>query len=103
MIRFRPCGLIRLCAGSGSSSPIWAWPTAWPPASAAATGWAARTWSRRPGSGWSRRSTATTLTALRFFQDLKQKQVGCELGYSQMHISRMLRRALRQVHEQLMS
>ncbi len=55
------------------------------------------------GVGWSRRSTATTLTALRFFQDLKQKQVGCELGYSQMHISRMLRRALRQMHEQLMS
>ncbi|HEV3495914.1 MAG TPA: sigma-70 family RNA polymerase sigma factor [Actinomycetes bacterium] len=40
---------------------------------------------------------------LRFFQDLKQKQIGSELGYSQMHISRTLRRALRQMHEQLMS
>ena len=40
---------------------------------------------------------------LRFFKDLKQKQIGTELGYFQMHISRMLRRALRQMHEQLMS
>jgi RNA polymerase sigma-B factor len=39
--------------------------------------------------------------ALRFFGDLKQKQIGAELGYSQMHISRVLRRALRQMRQQL--
>jgi RNA polymerase sigma-B factor len=38
---------------------------------------------------------------MRFFQDLKQKQIGTELGYSQMHVSRVLRRALRQMREQL--
>ena len=38
---------------------------------------------------------------LRFFGDLKQKQIGAELGYSQMHISRVLRRALRQMRQQL--
>ena len=40
---------------------------------------------------------------MRYFQDLKQTQIGIELGYSQMHVSRVLRRALRQMHEQLMS
>jgi RNA polymerase sigma-B factor len=38
---------------------------------------------------------------MRFFQDLKQTQIGAELGYSQMHVSRVLRRALRQMREQL--
>jgi RNA polymerase sigma-B factor len=38
---------------------------------------------------------------LRFFQDLKQSQIGAELGYSQMHVSRLLRRALKQMREQL--
>ena len=40
---------------------------------------------------------------MRYFQDRKQTQIGIELGYSQMHVSRVLRRALRQMHEQLMS
>jgi RNA polymerase sigma-B factor len=40
---------------------------------------------------------------LRFFKDLKQKQIGAELGYSQMHVSRLLRRALRQMRDQLSS
>jgi RNA polymerase sigma-B factor len=38
---------------------------------------------------------------MRFFQDLKQKQIGTELGYSQMHVSRVLRHALRQMRDQL--
>jgi RNA polymerase sigma-B factor len=38
---------------------------------------------------------------LRFFKDLQQRQIGAELGYSQMHISRVLRRALRQMRQQL--
>ena len=38
---------------------------------------------------------------MRFFQDLKQTEIGAELGYSQMHVSRVLRRALRQMREQL--
>jgi RNA polymerase sigma-B factor len=38
---------------------------------------------------------------LRFFGDLKQKQIGAELGYSQMHVSRVLHRALRRMREQL--
>jgi RNA polymerase sigma-B factor len=38
---------------------------------------------------------------MRFFQDLKQTQIGAELGYSQMHVSRVLRRALAQMREQL--
>jgi RNA polymerase sigma-B factor len=39
---------------------------------------------------------------LRFYGGLKQSQIGAELGYSQMHVSRILRRALRQMHHQLM-
>lgn len=39
------------------------------------------------------------LTAI--FQNLKQKQIGTELGYSQMHVSRVLRRALQQMRDQL--
>jgi RNA polymerase sigma-B factor len=38
---------------------------------------------------------------MRYFQDLKQHQIGTELGYSQMHISRLLRHALRQMRDQL--
>jgi RNA polymerase sigma-B factor len=38
---------------------------------------------------------------MRFFQDLKQTQIGAELGYSQMHVSRVLRRTLAQMREQL--
>jgi RNA polymerase sigma-B factor len=40
---------------------------------------------------------------LRFLQDLKQRQIGSELGYSQMHVSRLLRRALSQMRQQLVS
>jgi RNA polymerase sigma factor (sigma-70 family) len=38
---------------------------------------------------------------LRFFNGLKQKQIGAELGYTQMHVSRVLHRALRRMREQL--
>jgi RNA polymerase sigma factor (sigma-70 family) len=38
---------------------------------------------------------------LRFFNGLKQKQIGAELGYTQMHVSRVLHRALHRMREQL--
>jgi RNA polymerase sigma-B factor len=38
---------------------------------------------------------------LRFFDDLKQRQIGAELGYSQVQVSRVLHRALRRMREQL--
>jgi RNA polymerase sigma-B factor len=38
---------------------------------------------------------------LRFFKDLKQEEIGAELGHSQMYISRLLRRALCRMREQL--
>jgi RNA polymerase sigma-B factor len=40
---------------------------------------------------------------LRFFGDLKQKEIGARLGYSQMHVSRLLRRAMTRMREQLWS
>jgi RNA polymerase sigma-B factor len=39
---------------------------------------------------------------MRYFQDLKQTQIGAELGCSQMHVSRVLHRALRRMREQLL-
>lgn len=38
---------------------------------------------------------------LRFYGDFKQHEIGVMLGYSQIHVSRLLRRALRQMREQL--
>jgi RNA polymerase sigma-B factor len=40
---------------------------------------------------------------LRFFADIKQDQIGGLLGYSQVHVSRLLRRALTHMREQLCS
>jgi RNA polymerase sigma-B factor len=40
---------------------------------------------------------------LRFYGGLKQQEIGAMLGYSQIHISRVLRRALAQMREQLSS
>jgi RNA polymerase sigma-B factor len=40
---------------------------------------------------------------LRFFDDLKQDEIGARLGYSQMHVSRLLRRAVTRMREQLHS
>ena len=34
---------------------------------------------------------------LRFMRDLTQREIGQRLGYSQMHVSRLLRRALSRV------
>jgi RNA polymerase sigma-B factor len=38
---------------------------------------------------------------LRFFQDLNQDAIAARLGYSQMHVSRLLRRALARMRMQL--
>jgi RNA polymerase sigma-B factor len=40
---------------------------------------------------------------LRFFHDLRQRDIGAVLGCSQMHVSRLLRRALRRMRERLRS
>ena len=34
---------------------------------------------------------------LRFVDDLTQREIGDRIGYSQMHVSRLLRRALNQL------
>lgn len=38
---------------------------------------------------------------LRFFNDLRQDEIGAVLGYSQIHVSRLLQRALTRMREQL--
>jgi len=38
---------------------------------------------------------------LRFFQDLDQDAIAARIGYSQMHVSRLQRRALARMHAQL--
>ncbi|HEV8652767.1 MAG TPA: sigma-70 family RNA polymerase sigma factor [Actinomycetes bacterium] len=40
---------------------------------------------------------------LRFFGDFKQEEIGAVLGYSQIHVSRLLRRALTRMRRQLCS
>jgi RNA polymerase sigma-B factor len=40
---------------------------------------------------------------LRYYGDLKQHEIGAMLGYSQIHVSRLLRRALNHLREQLSS
>jgi RNA polymerase sigma-B factor len=40
---------------------------------------------------------------LRYYGDFKQHEIGAMLGYSQMHVSRLLRRALSQMRTQLAS
>jgi RNA polymerase sigma-B factor len=42
------------------------------------------------------------LIELRFFQDMTQGEIGNVLGYSQMHVSRMLARVLGQLRESMM-
>ena len=42
-----------------------------------------------------------TILELRFFRDLTQTQIGEELGISQMHVSRLLAKTLRQLREQM--
>ena len=36
---------------------------------------------------------------LRFMQDLTQREIGERIGYSQMHVSRLLRRALSRLED----
>jgi RNA polymerase sigma-B factor len=41
-----------------------------------------------------------TIVGLRFFEDLSQSEIAERVGLSQVHVSRLLRRALRQMREQ---
>ncbi len=41
------------------------------------------------------------LIELRFVQDLSQSEIASRLGMSQMHVSRLLRRALTRLEDQL--
>jgi RNA polymerase sigma-B factor len=43
-----------------------------------------------------------TVIVLRFFQDLNQSDIAARVGYSQMHVSRLLRRALERLRSQLL-
>jgi RNA polymerase sigma-B factor len=43
-----------------------------------------------------------TVIVLRFFHDLGQDAIAAEIGYSQMHVSRLLRRALASLRAQLL-
>ena len=47
----------------------------------------ARTWKELP-------DVERKVVELRFMHDLTQREIGEEIGYSQMHVSRLLRRAL---------
>jgi RNA polymerase sigma-B factor len=50
----------------------------------------ARTWKELP-------DVERTVLELRFMYDLNQREIGERIGYSQMHVSRLLRRALSQL------
>ena len=41
------------------------------------------------------------VVVMRFFQDLNQSAIAARIGYSQMHVSRLLRRALARMRAQL--
>jgi predicted DNA-binding protein (UPF0251 family) len=43
---------------------------------------------------WTRSTSERQIVELRFFQELTQSQIASEIGISQMHVSRLLRRAL---------
>ncbi|WP_426571546.1 SigB/SigF/SigG family RNA polymerase sigma factor [Aquihabitans sp. McL0605] len=42
-----------------------------------------------------------TIVYLRFFEDLSQSEIAAQVGMSQVHVSRLLRRALRDLREQV--
>jgi RNA polymerase sigma-B factor len=42
-----------------------------------------------------------TIVELRFFGDLSQSEIAARVGVSQMHVSRLLRKALAMLSEQL--
>jgi RNA polymerase sigma-B factor len=50
----------------------------------------ARTWTALP-------DMECSVLELRFMHDLTQREIGERIGYSQMHVSRLLRRALRRL------
>ena len=39
------------------------------------------------------------IVELRFFEDLTQSEIASRIGISQMHVSRLLRRALTELHD----
>ena len=41
------------------------------------------------------------IVVLRFFEDLDQDAIAARIGYSQMHVSRLLRRALARMRAEL--
>jgi len=43
------------------------------------------------------------IVALRYFEDMTQAQIAAEVGISQMHVSRLLTRSLRQLRAGLVS
>ena len=53
-----------------------------------------RTARRSPARGPTSRTSSARSLELRFMQDLTQREIGERIGYSQMHVSRLLRRAL---------
>jgi RNA polymerase sigma-B factor len=56
-----------------------------------------------PGNARSRCSTLERqVIVLRFFHDLDQSAIAARIGYLQMHVSRLLRRALARMRVQLM-
>jgi RNA polymerase sigma-B factor len=42
------------------------------------------------------------ILALRFFDGLTQSQIAQEVGISQMHVSRLIRRSLERMHNELL-
>ncbi len=42
------------------------------------------------------------MVLLRYCQDLSQDEIAARVGYSQMHVSRLLRRALDRLRDQLL-
>ena len=48
------------------------------------------TWSQLP-------EIEREVLSLRFTEDLTQSEIGARVGYSQMHVSRLLRRALKRL------
>jgi RNA polymerase sigma-B factor len=83
-----------------ATTPTCRWATCWPP----------------PGPNEEREDLLTLqgligglpelerrVIALRFYQDLNQKAIAARIGYSQMHVSRLLRRALARMRAQLLA
>ena len=65
----------------------------------------ASSWSRAGSPSTPRCPTSTSASALvlrlRFVEDMTQSQIAEQIGHSQMHVSRILRRALARIREQI--